>query len=255
MSIPTILSPNAKITSKTTLTILVFGWIAAIAAFWAFSPIPIIPPAGKVAVAFAHEWAFGSAWQLVVSLFLSLEAIAWASVLGLGLCYLSTIPLFKPFVRAIGSLRFLSLAGLTLIFLSVSSGHTLKVAVLAFTIITFLINDMLQVIEDIPSGDFDHARTLGLSRWGVLREVVIRGTLSEAFEAIRMNAAMAWMMLASVESLSRSEGGIGLLLVSLGKAYNIPAIFAVQLMIFAVGIGQDYLIKAIKLMVCPYARS
>jgi NitT/TauT family transport system permease protein len=254
MSFPTILSPNASVTKKVNLT-LIFGWLAAVAAFWVVSPFPAIPQFGRVATAFAHEWQAGSAWQLVVSLFLSFEAIAWASVIGLGLCYLSTIPVFKPFVRAIGSLRFLSLAGLTLIFLSVSSGHTLKVSVLAFTIITFLINDMLQVIEDIPSADFDHARSTGLNRWQVLYDVVIRGTLADAFEAIRMNAAMAWMMLTVVESLSRSEGGIGVLLMSLGKAYNVPAIFAVQLMIFVVGLGQDYLIKAIKAVVCPYTRS
>jgi ABC-type nitrate/sulfonate/bicarbonate transport system ATPase subunit len=67
-----------------------------------------------------------------------------------------------------------------------------------------------------------------------------------------MNAAMAWMMLTMVEGLSRSEGGVGVLLLSLQRAGNYPAIFALQVLLLLVGMGQDLAIKGVKAACCPY---
>jgi NitT/TauT family transport system permease protein len=255
---PATLTPNASVSRNTFLT-LIAGWIGFVVLFWIIATvgkpaiIPLLPGPGEVLKALFAQYNEGALNQLLTSLFISLEAIFWALLIGLGLCYLATIPLFRLFVEVVSKLRFLSLAGITLVFLLLApTGHILKVSLLAFTIIVFLVNDMLQVIDDINPGRFDHARTLGLSNWLVLREVVIRGTLPEAFEALRMNAAMAWMMLATVEGLSRSEGGIGTLLISVQRSGNYAAVFAVQLLILAVGIGQDYLIKGLKAIACPY---
>ena len=124
---------------------------------------------------------------------------------------------------------------------------------LVFAIAVFFVSDMLGIIQSIPQSRYDYARTLGLNRWQVLREVVIRGTLDQAFEALRVNAAMAWMMLTMVEGLSRSEGGIGVLLLNLARHQDLASVFAVQLVILAVGIAQDGLIRLMKRVVCPYA--
>ena len=64
---------------------------------------------------------------------------------------------------------------------------------------------------------------------------------------------MAWMMLTMVEGLSRSEGGIGVLLLNLARHQDLASVFAVQLVILAVGIAQDGLIRLMKRVVCPYA--
>lgn len=231
------------------------GWIVFLLLFWFVAPVPLLPKPGSVAAALGQQWQLGAAFEMVVSLLLSFQAIFFATVIGLGLSYLSTIPLFRVPVDWIGKLRFLSLTGVTLIFtLMTPNGHWLRVSVLAFAIVTFLVNDMMQVIADIPQARFDHARTLGMSNWQTLREVVIRGTLAEAFEAIRMNAAMAWMMLTMVEGLSRSGGGIGVLLLNLNRHMQLDALLGIQIMIFVVGIGQDRLIKLIKQVSCPYTR-
>jgi len=39
--------------------------------------------------------------------------------------------------------------------------------------------------------------------------VIVLGRADAAFDAMRQNAAMGWMMLTMVEGISRSEGGIG----------------------------------------------
>jgi NitT/TauT family transport system permease protein len=255
MQLGRIVTPNEAAPDRV-LLMLAGGWVIFLLVFWVVAPVPLLPKPGVVAAAVVQQWGLGAAYEMIASLLLSFQAIFFATLIGLGLSYLSTIPLFRVPVDWIGKLRFLSLTGVTLIFtLMTPNGHWLRVSVLAFAIVTFLVNDMMQVIADIPQARFDHARTLGMSSWQTLREVVIRGTLGEAFEAIRMNAAMAWMMLTMVEGLSRSGGGIGVLLLNLNRHMQLDALLGIQLMIFVVGIGQDRLIKLIKQLACPYTRT
>lgn len=257
MSFANAFLPNERVGRSVALT-LSAGWLVLAISLWVFAThgqnplVALLPAPGQVSAAFAREWQAGLLHQLLGSLWTSIEAIVIATVVGLALVYGATMAGFRAPAILVGNFRFLSLAGITVIFMMMLNGHELKVGILAFSMMTFFVGDMLQVMDDIPQSKFDHARTLGFSRWKVLREVVIRGTLHEAFESVRKNAAIAWMMLTSVEGLVRSEGGIGLLLLSLQRSGNYSAIFAVQLTIFSVGLGQDRLIKYLKAMVCPY---
>lgn len=252
LKLPSFLTPNAMVKDPVVLS-LAIGWVAFLVLFWTFADIKMVPTPQSVLTGLLTQWNDGAIVHLFSSLSTSLESIAWATTLGLGLCYLATIPAFRAPVAALGKLRFLSLTGLSLYFVMFTpNGHALKVSLLAFSILTFFINDMMRVIDDIPQSSFDHARTLGFGPWTVLREVVMRGTLADALESIRMNAAMAWMMLTMVEGLSRSEGGVGVMLTNLNRSMNLGTLVGIQLMIFAVGIGQDRLIKAVKAVVCPY---
>lgn len=251
------LEPNAKV-SVSAQWVLVAGWVVSMLLFWTFVMPHIsvlIPKPDEVLKAGLITYQQGAVFQLVSSVIVSFSAIALSMVVGLGLSYLSTIPLFKAPVNAIGSLRVLSLTGMTFIFvLATPNGYWLKVATLTFSIVVFLVNSMLQVIDDIPQAKFDHARTLGMNHWEVTREVVIRGTLASALDTIRMTAAMAWMMLTMVEANARSDGGIGISLIELARQSNYAGIFAVQGMIFLVGLGQDKLIQFAKAAACPYTK-
>ena len=255
LTIPRLFLPNARINDQTLIGLTV-GWLFFTLLFWQFV-IPhasqLVPRPSEVLRAGITQWNDGVVPQLISSTLVSLTAIFFASIIGLTVSYLSVIPFFKPVAVAIGSLRVLSLTGITIVFvLATPNGYWLKVATLTFSIVVFLVNSMLQVIEDIPRSRFDYARTQGFSQWKVTREVVIRGTLASAFDSVRMNAAMAWMMLTMVEGLSRSGGGVGIVLLELARQANYAAIFAVQVMIYLVGLGQDRLISFSKHLVCPY---
>ena len=84
-------------------------------------------------------------------------------------------------------------------------------------------------------------------------EVVILGTADKAFEVLRQNAAIGWMMLTMVEGIVRSEGGIGAMLLAQQKYFRIADVFAIQLVILIVGLLQDYAIGALRRLACPYA--
>ena len=175
-------------------------------------------------------------------------------MISLGLAYLTVLPVFRPLVAAVSKGRFLSIVGFTFIFtLIFGGGHPLKTSLLVFAVTVFYVTSMAAVIAAIPKGDFDHARTLRMSEWRVVWEVVILGTADKAFEVLRQNAAMGWMMLTMVEGIVRSEGGVGAMLLGESKHFLLAEVFAIQLVILLVGLFQDYVIGVARRLVCPYA--
>ena len=79
------------------------------------------------------------------------------------------------------------------------------------------------------------------------------GAAIQAFEILRQNAAIGWMMLTMVEGISRSEGGIGAMLLNQNKHFHLAEVFAIQLLILVFGMLQDYSLGALKRAVLPYA--
>ncbi len=235
---------------------VIIGVEAAIALLiWLNSPFKVLPTPMETFAALKTLWLTqGLGPELISSFTLNLKALAWSTVITLALAYSTVIPVMRPIVAAVAKARFLSLAGFTLLFaLIVRGGEPLKMSLLVFSITVFFVTSMAAVIASIPKSEFDYARTLRMSEWRVVWEVVILGTADRAFDALRQNAAIGWMMLTMVEGLVRSGGGVGTMLLNQTKAFKIAEIFAIQLVILIVGLMQDYGIGAIRRLVCPYA--
>ena len=81
----------------------------------------------------------------------------------------------------------------------------------------------------------------------------IRSPADKAFEVMRQNAAIGWLMLTMVEGIVRAEGGVGAMLLNESKHFLLPEVFAVQTVILLVGLVQDYAIGAVRRLCCPYA--
>jgi NitT/TauT family transport system permease protein len=60
-------------------------------------------------------------------------------------------------------------------------------------------------------------------------------------------------MLTMVEGISRAQGGLGAMLLNQNKHFHLAEVFAIQLLILAIGILQDYAIGALRRICCPYA--
>jgi NitT/TauT family transport system permease protein len=246
-------APN-RVISKQTVRWMVGFQLVLLVAIWIFSPTVFLPKPKEVFQSLSDLWFEGLGSELITSFLLNLEAIAIASVLSLLLAYSTVIPFFRPIVTLISKLRFLSMVGLTFFFtLMATTGHQLKVFLLVFSVSVFFVTGMAQVVDSIPKEKFDLARTLRMSEWRVVWEVVVLGQADKAFEMLRQNAAMGWMMLTMVEGISRSEGGIGALLLNQNKHFHLSAVFAIQLTILLLGLGQDYAIGLLREMFCPYA--
>lgn len=246
-------APNAVL-GKSSMRALILCQAAFALLFWALSPSPFLPRPGEVLASFLDLWQAGLGAELLTSLALNAEAILLATVISLALSYASVVPFFRPLAALVGKLRFLSLAGLTFVFtLMTSSGHELKLALLAFSVTVFFVTSMEDVLASVPSEVYDLARVLHMGRWRVVWEVVVLGQADKVWDVIRQNAAMSWMMLTMVEGIVRSEGGIGTVLLDQNHHFRLSAVFAIQLVILFLGMLQDLALYGLKKFSCRYA--
>jgi NitT/TauT family transport system permease protein len=247
-------APNRAI-SPMTLRVIVAFQVAVLLLIWINSPFPVLPQPDEVARAFRTLWfEQGLGRELWTSFNLNLKALGLTVLISLALSYLTVMPFFRPVAAAVSKGRFLGLIGLTFVFtLMVGGGRPLKLALLVFGMTVFFITSMAAEVLSIPKEKFDHARTLRMNEWEVVWEVVILGTADKAFEVLRQNAAIGWMMLTMVEGISRSEGGIGAMLLNQNKHFHLAEVFAIQIMILLIGLLQDYGIGALQRLLFPYA--
>lgn len=248
-----VLSPN-RVISRQTVRWLIGFQLLMLFFIWIFSPTVFLPKPKEVFQALSEMWMEGLGGELITSFNLNLQAIALSTILSLLLAYLTVIPFFRPIVTLLSKLRFLSMVGLTFFFtLMATTGHELKLYLLVFSVSVFFVTGMAEVVAAIPKEKFDLARTLRMGEWRVVYEVVILGQADKAFETLRQNAAMGWMMLTMVEGISRSEGGVGAMLLNQNKHFHLSAVFAIQISILFLGLGQDYVIGLLRRVFCPYA--
>ncbi len=255
-----IFQPLSSISAKNARITMV-AWAALVLAVWWGQPIAIIPSPYEVGVAFVNLFTGGGQTPMIVpdmisSLKLNFEAIAISTVLSLGIAYMSALPAFKPMAAAATKLRYLGLTGLTfLIGLLVTGTHDLKLALLVFGMSTFYVTSMVSVVQAIPQEDIRHARSLRMGPWRAWLEVVVFGTVAEAIEALRQNAAIGLILVCTVEILAQSEGGLGVALRNVNRSFRMEDVFALQFLILFIGLGQDALFGWIKSIVCPYSES
>jgi NitT/TauT family transport system permease protein len=249
-----VFTPN-KVVSKQVLLIVAAFWILTFLIIWSTSPFKALPKPGEVLSAFKDQWMNkGLGQELLKSLALNVKALLASTLVCLALAYITVVPFFRPLVQALSKGRFLSLVGFSYIFtITIGGGETLKFILLVMGMSFFLLTSMAAVVESIPKSNFDHARTLRMPEWRVVWEVVILGTFSEMIEALRQNAAIGWMMLTSVEGIVRSAGGLGATLLNEQKHFDIPSLFAIQILVLLIGLTQDYAWGLLRKFVCPYA--
>jgi NitT/TauT family transport system permease protein len=154
----------------------------------------------------------------------------------------------------VSSGRFNGMVGLPLVFTALlHEPHKVMVALLVYGTGVFTVLSLVKMIDSIPKELFDHSRTLRMSEWRVVWEVVILGRVDEVIDLIRVNVAMLWMMLPMVESRFKFQGGIGALMEVDAKQFDYSSVFCALFVILFVGLCQDYVIGVFKRIMCPYA--
>lgn len=250
-----LLTPNSTLTSGQS-SILVFCWIGFIFLMWDFTNSTLFPAPTEVFKALVdlvlNKGVFG---EFLKSILLCLKAMGYAILVSLLLCYLSVMPLFQPISLLATKLRFLPSAGLTFLFLKIADGmvDTQKILLLIFGIGVFFCTSVMAVIGNTSTEELNYARTLRFKEWRVVWEVIILGKLDQVFEAIRQNFAMSWMMIAMVENLCKSDGGIGVIISDQNKYFKFDYVWAIQLLILGTGILLDWLLRKAKEYILPYS--
>lgn len=248
-----IITPN-RVVNKKVMAILIIFWVVGLLLAWSANPSEIIPGPIDVFKAFGDLYQDGIMQHLLVSLMLSLKAIMIGALISMVLAYSTVLSIFKPLVVLISKFRFISLVGLGYIFTRLfSGGGDLKLSMLTFFLVAFMVTSIMKVVASVTDDELEHARTLRMSEWHVVWEVVILGKMHEVWEEIRGSAAIGWSMLTMVEGIVRSEGGIGAQLLIENKHFELAAAFAIQALILVIGLYQDFSFAWLKRLFFPYS--
>ncbi|RYD91063.1 MAG: ABC transporter permease subunit [Sphingobacteriales bacterium] len=250
-----LVQPFAQV-KRSTVVLLLAGQLALALLLWQQTATGIMP--GPLPVLRALGGLLGSSvlWdQVLVSLVLTLKALGLSIAITLLLGYGSLLPLFRGLAQFLVRCRYLTLTGLIFIFtLLTRDGGQLKLSLLIFGMVPFFVTSFLAVLEARNPQEYELCKTLGYSDWQALRETVLLGKADAVLEILRQNFAMAWLMITLVEGLSMSEGGIGTLLIKYNKYNDLPHVLAIQLVLFATGVGFDAGLGALRRWLFPYTR-
>lgn len=201
----------------------------------------------------------GLGTHLWESLLLNFTAAGILFLVSLSIAYSTKMPqpwgkVLSPLSRLLSLGRFNGMVGLPLIFLSLlHNPHWVKVALLVFGAGVFTLLSLTDMISSIPGEQFDDARTLRMSEWEVLWEVVILGSFDRVIDIMRVNLAMMWMMLPLVEGYFQYEGGVGTMLLIDQKHLDLDKVICLLVIIACIGWLQDTALRCIKSLVCPYS--
>ncbi len=250
-----IFKPFGKI-SKQTVIIMVVMQVVITLLVWQTTSNGLIPKPTSIAAAFGQLLTSKLLLDnMLVSLVLTLKAMLYSIFITLFFAYTSVIPFFKSIAQFIVKCRYLTLTGLIFVFtLLTKDGSALKLSLLVFGIVPFFTTSFLSIIVNIDKQEYELCKTLGYNNWQTLYEVIIVGKADQVFEILRQNFAISWLMITMVEGLSMSEGGIGSLLIKFNKYNDITNVIALQLVIFILGLGFDYLLGTTRHWLFPHSK-
>lgn len=244
--------PNGVL-GRSSVRIMLLTQVVVFFLAWQSVNFPLLPKPTEIVVSWWKLINDGLAFELLSSLTLCMEATAITVVASLILVYSAVMPFFRPWTTLFSKLRFNGLVGLTLFFTLLTSGtHELKLTLLSSSMTVWFVTMMAEEIRNIPSEEYEHARSLGMAEWRVVWEVVILGRLDRVVEVLRQNTAISWLMLTTVEGLVRTEGGIGAMLLVSSKYLHLSEVLAIQLTILLVGISLDWMYGYIHRVFFPY---
>jgi NitT/TauT family transport system permease protein len=214
--------------------------------FWQFgvSESSFFPKLSDVIIALKELWYNGLFYQILSSLALCGKAIFIGIIISSLLAYFSTIPFFKPIVKFLSQLRNNPIQGFTLFLTTATGGgRSLQIAMLVIFMSFYFITALASIIQDIPEEDINRRKAMKMGRWRILWEVAVKDRADYLIEVIRQNISIMLMMLVSVEAMYKSFGGIGALITDSNRGLNFPKIFALQIVIFVIGITIDMFLR------------
>ena len=157
------------------------------------------------------------------------------------------------FYRYIIALRFTPLSALVGVFIALFGIYSnMKVQFLAFSIFVYLLPTIIQRIDEVVQIYTDTAKTLGATKWQMIRTVFLPGSLSSIFEDIRNLAALSWTYIIIAEMVNASGGGIGALAFKASRQSRIDKVFVVLIVIILLGLVQAWVMKSIDKLLFPH---
>lgn len=191
--------------------------------------------------------------NFITSLTFCIKAMFYSCIIAFLFMLIARVPLFQAFAVFCRKFRFLPSVGLSFLFMRITPDvHTQMMWMMVFGITVFMIDGAVGIALSVTKDDVNYAKSLRLTRWQVFRELIIYSKLPAFLSMAISNFAIAWMLLASIENIAKSSGGIGVVLAESSKYFHLEQIYAIQILILLTGILVDFTLTKLNQWFFPY---
>ena len=174
--------------------------------------------------------------------------LALGTVVGTGLALLSGLfrigeDLVDAPVQMLRTVPFVGLIPLFIIWFGI--GEAPKVAIITLGVTFPLYLNVYAGIRGVDAQLIEAGESLGLSRWGLVRHVVLPGALPGALTGLRYSLGIAWLALVFAEQVN-ADSGIGFLMVQ-ARDFLRTDVIVVCLIVYAfLGLLADFIVRSLE---------
>jgi NitT/TauT family transport system permease protein len=240
--------------SDRTARVLVLSGLGAFVAAWCLLsyagivPDVILPSPTEVLKAFpVLHFEEALVRSALASLYRVTMGFLLAAVVAIPLgLFMGTFPPVKHFFASlIDPLRFLPISALVPLFIVWFGIDDLqKIMFLFVGTVVYLLPLVVTAVEDVDEVYLQTGTTLGATRGQLIRHVLIPGSLPAIGEALRVMMGVGWTYVILAEVINAPHG-LGALINVAGKRGHVDQIFALVLVILAIGVATDFIIRLV----------
>lgn len=190
------------------------------------------------------------------TLLATLAGFALAAVVSLAIAaLLASAPTLErisiPFIVAFQGLPKIAVA--PLVILALGFGNTSKVVIVALICFFPILVNSLQGLRVRDHGMLDLMRSLGASRWQLLRYLRAPSAIPYIFAGLRVGVIFA-LIGAVVSEFVGARSGLGYAIMQAKAAFNVPGVFANLMWLTVIGLLLHYCVVAVESRVAFWAR-
>ncbi|GCB51805.1 ABC transporter permease [Streptomyces sp. NL15-2K] len=170
------------------------------------------------------------------------------TVVGTGLALVSGLfrkgeDLVDAPVQMLRTVPFVGLIPLLIIWFGI--GEAPKIAIITLGVTFPLYLNVYAGIRGVDAQLIEAGESLGLSRWGLVRHVVLPGALPGAMTGLRYSLGIAWLALVFAEQVN-ADSGIGFLMVQ-ARDFLRTDVIVVCLIVYAfLGLLADFVVRSLE---------
>jgi sulfonate transport system permease protein len=124
-------------------------------------------------------------------------------------------------------------------------GEKAKVYIIAWAVIFPIYINTYAGIRSVDEKLVTAGRVLGLSRFGLIRHVIVPGALPQFLTGLRLALGVGWLVLVASEEINATSG-LGYLITNAQNLSQTPPIYVGLIVFAALGLASDLLVRLIE---------
>ncbi len=137
------------------------------------------------------------------------------------------------------------LALLPLFVLWFGIGEEAKVLLIAWAVTSPIYINLFAGIKNVDPKLVEAGQVLGLSRLGLIRQVILPGALPQFLTGLRLAMGVSWLVLVAAEEINATSG-LGYLITTAESLMQTDVIFAALIVYMLLGLGSDLIVRLIE---------